>query len=258
MHHQKLNFFNDTLHLLIKIKLLILVLKMEIKIRKINSIYFFMLTFFTIINTLMLLKAILTFSYHKLFTHETLWSFFLSSFYLISIFILDANLYLFNSSSLEKYNSFIRNYFSVIAYTYCYTITIEFWFILFLGLAFGKNPFSEKKEVPRTVIYDTLYLHLGITIIMLFDLFCAKRKLIKNKTLSFIINFIFFWYCVVVLCTNYVYFMPAYPFMKDAGVMLMVTTFIFSLALINLCHYLHLYLVKIINKAHEIEIRKNI
>ena len=95
-------------------------------------------------------------------------------------------------------------------------------------------------------MYDTLYLHLIITIIMIIDLLCSKRKYIKNKALSFIINLIFFWYCVVVLCTNYVYFMPAYSFMKDAGVM--VITFIFSLFLVNASYYLHLFLVKIINK----------
>ena len=224
--------------------------------REINPIYFSLLSLLTIINTLMLLRVLIYFSYHRLFTHETLWSFFLSSFYLISIFISDTNLYLFKSSSLEKYNSFIRNYFSVVAYSYCYTITIEFWLILFFGLTFGTNPFSEQKTISRVALYDTLYLHLGITLIMILDLICSKRKLVKNKTLIFIINFIFFWYCVVVLCTNYVLFRPAYPFMKDAGVILMVVIFIISLTLVNLSYYLHLLLVKIMNIEHEETLKK--
>ena len=229
---------------------------MDNKKREVNPIYFSLLSLITIINTFMFLRVIITFSFHRLFTHETLWSFYLSSFYIISIFISDANLYLFKSSSFEKYNSFIRNYFSVIAYSYCYTITIEFWAILFIGFAFGKNAFSEKKNISKTALYDTLYLHFIISIIMIIDLLCSKRKYIENKALSFIINLIFFWYCVVVLCTNYVYFMPAYPFMKDAGVMVMVITFIFSLFLVNASYYLHLFLVKIINKEEEIVLKK--
>ena len=91
---------------------------------------------------------------------------------------------------------------------------------------------------------------------MILDLICSKRKLVKNKTLIFIINFIFFWYCVVVLCTNYVLFRPAYPFMKDAGVILMVAIFIISLTLVNLSYYLHLLLVKIMNIEHEETLKK--
>ena len=229
---------------------------MDIKKREINPIYFCFLSIFSCINTIMLLKYLFTFPFHRLSTHETLWSFYLSSIYLISILILDSNLFLFKSSYLEKYNSFIRNYFSVIAYSYCYTITIEFWPILFFGLALGSNPFSEKKSYSNKVIFDTLYLHLVITIMMLFDLFCTKRKIVKNKTLPVIINFIFFWYCVVVLCTNYIYFRPAYPFMKDAGVLLMVATFIISLALVNFSYYLHLFLVGKINKEDDVIMKK--
>ena len=221
------------------------------EIREISPIYFTFLSIFTLINTLMFLRAILTFSYHRLFTHETLWSFLLSTIYVTSIFISDANIYIFKSDSLEKYNSFMRNYFSVIAYSYCYTITIEFWIILFIGLAFGKNPFSDKKNIPKSFVFDSFYLHLGISIIMMYDLICIKRKYVKSNTLSLIINFIFFWYCVVVLCTNYIYFMPAYPFMKNAGVILMVIVFVASLALVNLSYYLHLYLVKKINGENE-------
>ena len=229
---------------------------MDLIKREISPIYFCFLSLVTFINTLMLVKYLFTLPFHRLFTHETFWSFYLSSIYLIAIFILDSNLFIFKSSSLEKYNAFIRNYFSVVAYSYCYTITLEFWLILFFGLSFGQNPFSEVKTISNKVLFDTLYLHLIITIIMLFDLFCTKRKFVKNKTLSFIINFIFFWYCVVVLCTNYIYFKPAYPFMKDAGVMLMVCTFIISLVLVNLSYYLHLFLVRKINKEDKTILKK--
>ena len=230
---------------------------MEINKREVNPIYYSLLSILTLINTLMLLRVLIYFPYHRLITHETLWSFYLSTIYLYSIFISDTNLFLFKSTSLEKFNSFIRNYFSVIAYPYCYTITIEFWAILFTGMTFGINPFLEEKTVSKEVLYDALYLHLAICLIIVVDLFCTKRKLVENKILLFIINFIFFCYCIVVLWTNYVFLRPAYPFMKDAGIIVMLIAFIISLFFVNLCYYLHLYLVKIINKDDE-KIQKKI
>ena len=230
---------------------------MEINKREVNPIYYSLLSILTLINTLMLLRVLIYFPYHRLITHETLWSFYLSTIYLYSIFISDTNLFLFKSTSLEKFNSFIRNYFSVIAYSYCFTITIEFWAILFTGMTFGINPFLEEKTVSKEVLYDALYLHLAICLIIVVDLFCTKRKLVENKILLFIINFIFFCYCIVVLWTNYVLLRPAYPFMKDAGIIVMLIAFIISLFFVNLCYYLHLYLVKIINKDDE-KIQKKI
>ena len=230
---------------------------MEINKREVNPIYYSLLSILTLINTLMLLRVLIYFPYHRLITHETLWSFYLSTIYLYSIFISDTKLFLFKSTSLEKFNSFIRNYFSVIAYPYCYTITIEFWAILFTGMTFGINPFLEEKTVSKEVLYDALYLHLAICLIIVIDLFCTKRKLVENKILLFIINFIFFCYCIVVLWTNYVLLRPAYPFMKDAGIIVMLIAFIISLFFVNLCYYLHLYLVKIINKDDE-KIQKKI
>ena len=225
---------------------------MENKKRQVKPIYYGLLSIFTLINTLMALRAFMYFPYHRLITHETLWSFYLSTLYLYGIFISDTNLFLFKSTSLEKFNLFIRNKFSVIAYSFCYTITIEFWLILFTGMAFGKNPFSEGKNVSKESLFDALYLHLGIFIIIVIDLFCTKRKLVENKILLFIINLIFCCYCVVVLWTNYVLLKPAYPFMKNAGINVMILTFIISLIIINSCYYLHLNIVKIINKDDKI------
>ena len=226
----------------------------EVK-REIKRPNFILISIITILNTLMLIRVISTFHFHRIVTHETIWSFFLSSFYLIFIFICDSNLYLFNSTKLEKFNSFIRNSYSIIAYSFCYSITIEFWSILFFGLKFGKNPFSEKKSVPLPFFLEALYLHFGITIIMLIDLFLTKRK-IENKRILLIINIIYLCYSIVVLVTNYIFFMPAYPFMKNAGVELMILIFIISLILINSCYFLHLFLVLKLNNEKNIYNKK--
>jgi hypothetical protein len=216
---------------------------MEIKPKRIIKKYPFLFQSILIIfNTLMLMRVVFTFTFHRIITHETIWSFILSSFYLIFIFISDANLFLFNSTKLEKFNSFIRNSYSIIAYSYCYSITIEFWLILFCGITFGKNPFAGKKVVTRTIVLESLYLHLGITIVMVIDLIFTERK-IENKNwnnkILLVINLIYFCYSIVVLCANYVFFMPAYPFMENAGAGLMILIFGISFILINSCFYLH-------------------
>ena len=229
---------------------------MDVKKREISPIYFGFLSIFAIINTIMLVRFLMSIPLYKILVQETLWSFLLSTIYITSIFISDANLFLFKSTSLEKFNSFIRNYYSVIVYPYNYNITLEYWLILVVGLILGNNPFYEKSKVTTIIILESLYLHLAICIILIIDLLCTKRKMSNNKTLSLIINFIFFWYCVAVLSSNYIFFMPAYPFMKDAGILLMVIIFIISLALINFCHYLHIFLVRKINRDYEISIKK--
>ena len=180
--------------------------------RIIKKSNYFLLSVLILLNNLMLIRIIFTFSFHRIITHETIWSFFLSSFYLISIFISDSYLYLFNSTKFEKFNDYIRNSFSIIAYSYCYSITIEFWAILFIGLTFGKNPFSEKKPFSFKLFLEALYLHFGITVIMLIDLILTKRGICKkNNKIILIINVIYFSYSIIVILAKYVFFMPAYP-----------------------------------------------
>ena len=234
---------------------------MEMEPKRIIRKYHFLLqSILIILNTIMLMRVVFTFTFHRIITHETIWSFILSSFYLIFIFLSDASLFLFNSTKLEKFNSFIRNSYSVIAYSYCYSITIEFWLILFFGLTFGKNPFAGKRVVTRTIFLEALYLHLGITIVMAIDLIFTGRKIEnknRNNKILLVINVIYLCYSIVVLCANYVFFMPAYPFMENAGVGLMILIFVVSFILINSCFYLHLFFVRKLNGEKPIE-KKNI
>ena len=64
---------------------------MDNKKREVNPIYFSLLSLITIINTFMFLRVIITFSFHRLFTHETLWSFYLSTIYLGDVFKIFSN-----------------------------------------------------------------------------------------------------------------------------------------------------------------------
>ena len=185
--------------------------------REIKSSYFILLSLLFFLNLLMLIHVITSFPFHRIITHETIWSYMLSSLYLFCIYFSDFNLYLFNSTRFENFNSNIRNSYSIISYSYCYSITIEFWLILFFGLIFGKNPFTENNEVSLKMFLEAIYLHLGITIIMIIDLIFTKRKIkLRNHKILFKIKVIYFCYCIVVLFSNYLFLKSVYPFMKNA------------------------------------------
>ena len=130
---------------------------MDVKKREISPIYFGFLSIFAIINTIMSVRFLMSIPLYKILVQETLWSFLLSTIYITSIFISDANLFLFKSTSLEKFNSFIRNYYSVIVYPYNYNITLEYWLILVVGLILGNNPFYEKGKVTTIILLESLY-----------------------------------------------------------------------------------------------------
>ena len=125
--------------------------------------------------------------------HLTNWSFIMSSIYLFLILIFDTNLYIFSSEKFESINFIIRNSYSKIAFPYCFMITITYWLFLIFGLFFNINMYSKTrpKRVLLRILFNT-YLHLGVTLIMILDLFLTKREKVKFTFSSFIINTIIF------------------------------------------------------------------
>ena len=91
---------------------------------------------------------------------------------------------------------------------------------------------------------------------MIIDLFLTKRRINNNKTILLINNIIYFAYSIVVLFANYVFYMPAYPFMRNARIGLMIIVFIVSFIIINSSYFLHLFLVKKINEEKIKKINK--
>ena len=223
---------------------------MDFSNRKVNTSTIFYSTILTLINFTEVMKMLLYFPWFRIISHLTIWSFILSSIYLILIFITDINFYLFKSTKLEKLNSLMRNYFSQIAYPFCYLITFEFWLFLILGLLVtNKNPFKDEgKKITRSFIYDVLYLHFGITIVMIIHLFLTKRENIKiNKKMIVVNNIIMFLYVIDVIIWNYVIKRHAYPFMKSAGVGLIVGVTVFTFAVLNLFYFIHIKIIDVLN-----------
>ena len=223
---------------------------MEFLNRKLNKSINLFSVILTLINFTEVMKMVLYFSWFRILSHLTIWSFILSSTYLILTLITDINFYLFKSTKLEKFNSFLRNHFSQIAYPFCYLITFEFWFFLFLGLLIAnKNPFTEgNKKITGSFLYDVFYLHFGITIIMILHLFVTKRENIKISNNTIIANnLILFFYVADVIIWNYVIKRHAYPFMKSAGVGFIIGLIIFTFVFLNIFHFIHIKVINAIN-----------
>ena len=196
--------------------------------------------------------------YSKIFIHVTNWSFILSSFYLFSSLACDTSLYYFSSKKLEKYNYFIRNNFSSIAFPFCFMISIGFWLILLIGLIIGSDTFKRsdtKITIPMALI--NIHLHLGITIIMIIELFLSEKEEAKLNIFSFISNtFIFIIYCVVVCVAKFNFNNNAYVFMENLKIGELIPIGIAIYGLLIGCYFLYNYITNKINNKYFKSIEK--
>ena len=158
--------------------------------------------------------------YINLILHLTDLSFNISTFYLFIILICDSTLFFFSSRKLDKLNYFFRNSFSKVAFPFCFVITFGFWGIVLVGIIFKVDTFIGSGTTITLGRYIAgTYLHLGITIIMLVELFLNPRDEIKLTLKTALANtIIFVIYTTIVTLAKYVFNKNAYYFMKNLGV----------------------------------------
>ena len=204
--------------------------------RRIKKLNYYLILGFSIFQLLFIIFTSILFitnNHYQIFFHITNWSFLLSSIYILSISICDTSLYFFSSKKLEKYYYFIKNSFSDIAFPYCFMISIGFWGILLVGLIFQTETFSKNgQEIGVIRILLNLHLHLGITIMMIVELFLNERDEAKLNWCSGITNtLIFLAYSLLVCISKYGYNHNAYVFMESLsfGGMTLVGIIIFGL-----------------------------
>ena len=95
-------------------------------------------------------------------------------------------------------------------------ITITYWLFLIFGLFFNINMYSKTrpKRVLLRILFNT-YLHLGVTLIMILDLFLTKREKVKFTFSSFIINtIIFIVYSILTYYRKFIKKINVYIFME--------------------------------------------
>ena len=231
----------------------------ESKLRQIKKINFIIMSALIIIHIIFLFHSFILITPYGYYIHLTMWSFLLSSFYLIAILVTDSNLYFRNNSQLESFNKLIRNTFASIAYPFCYTITIGFWLISLLGLIFDFNAFykdGSSNNIPGGVVI-TIYYHLFVAVIMTLDIFLNERSYANINFLHLIVNSIIALIYVVIICFDKYYFgNNAYVFMEVIGVGGFVGTVFGIYGLLVLSYFLYIFLVNRLNKNNIVQITK--
>ena len=228
---------------------------MELKNRKIKCLNYYILLGVNLFQIGFIICMCIIFKFVQVYAHITNWSFVLSSFYLFSILICDTSLYFFSSKKLEKYNHFIRNKFSSVAFPFNFMITIGFWGILLFGIIFKAPTFVEEgTEISLSRILINFHLHLGITILMLFDLFVNEKDKIKLNWFICITNtIIFIVYNTMITIAKYIFDFNAYYFMGNLNVFYLILVGIVMYGLLFGSILIYIFLVNKINKRNMIK-----
>ena len=143
----------------------------------------------------------------------------------------------------EKLNEWNRNEFSIICNTLCYFVSIGFWSLFLLGNSIMQVSTSIKS------VFNCIYHHCIIQIIILIDIFTFKRK-IHNFSWSYFytIYAIFIIYSLIIYVEKYVFGRNAYIFMNGSSTLFLLLCFAIGSVLLYVTYLLHIYLVKLSNK----------
>jgi len=184
--------------------------------------------------------------------HVTNVSFTMSTFYLLIIFICDSAIFFFSSRKLDKINYFFRNSFSKVAFPFCFMITFGFWIIILVGIIFKVDTFVDSKTeiAPKRIIVN-IYLHLGITIIMLVELFLNSRDKIKLTLQTGLANStIFAAYTITISIAKYAFKINAYFFMNNLNAWILTAIGVGIYLLLIGCFFLFMIISNRINKKY--------
>lgn len=225
---------------------------MDKKLRVIKPVTFYLMNGLILFHIYMFIYCLINFPVFSLKFHITNWSDYLSTFYLISIFVIDISLYCFKSNKLEKYNLFIRETFAQIAFPFSYMISIGFWSILLCGLILGVDTFKEGGiEITVNLVLVNLYVHLAIALLLTLDLYLTYRTVHGFNKKNFVAISLFFCiYLVVIFVEQFKFDQSAYVFMKDLSPLFLILGGIIIYTLLTGCYFLYLGLLKLFNRAN--------
>ena len=148
----------------------------------------------------------------NMFFFMTLWSFWMNSFYIISVTIIDLLDYIIHYKC-EIYNNFVRNFFLRIAYTFSISIVFLYWMLILLGDDF---------EYRSRSLFDTCtgFLFHGLIFIFLnFDVFTSIHvNKVNHKRDFIIITLICIAYYIILGFGKYMNLFQPYDFMRISNV----------------------------------------
>jgi len=148
-----------------------------------------------------------------------------------------------HKNKIQELNDWNRNKYGVICNTLCYFVSIGFW-SLFL---FWNNYMLVSKSIKN--VFNLIYNHCIIQIIIIVDLFTFKRKTHNYSWLYFgVIYSIFILYCIIICFEKYIFGRNAYLFMNGSSIIFLVLCLILSSLLLFICYLIHIYLIELKNK----------
>ena len=145
------------------------------------------------------------------FLFMTMWNFWISTIYLVTVSICDFSLYLFQTKTLEKLNKLFRDTFSPAFTAVTYLVSFTFWLMIY--------PVVLNKGDPNfgLGLFYNLHLHLFLTILETIDILLSYRtnKGIVIKYDYLICVFIMTVYSSLMLILIYGYNIAIYPFLEN-------------------------------------------
>ena len=142
----------------------------------------------------------------------TLWSFWMNSFYIISITVIDL-INIISNFKCEKYNNFVRNFFLRIAYTFSISIVFLYWMLILLGDDFEYNARGLFDNCTGFLFHGLIFIFLN------FDVFTSVHiNKVNHKRDFIIITIISFVYYLILGCGKYLNLYEPYDFMRMSNV----------------------------------------
>lgn len=219
--------------------------------KKMKTKYFIML-FLVLFQLGMFIWLAIEMSFYTQYIHITNWSHLISTIYLFLSILCDTSFICFQSKKFEKLQYFVHNSFSKVAFPYCFMISIGFWMIFLFGLIFGVATFAKKGiEISIFRIIINIHLHLGITIIMLIELFFYPREEMTITIQSGIVNIvIFIVYATTACIAKYVFDKNAYFFMGEINIFGLICVGVAIFVLLIGCVFLYNLISNKINRKY--------
>ena len=194
-----------------------------------------------------------------LFIFMTIWNYYISTVYLVTISICDFSSYILKSNKLDRVNEIFREKLSPAFTALTYLVTFTFWVMIFPVI------FSEGDGNFGVSLYMNLYLHLFLTILQTIDIFISyrKQKGIVIKYDFLIGAFIMGAYSILSLILIYGFDTPIYPFMNNMTWYKAIGELLLFIAMIFIFYLIHVGLIKlkykckifIIDNDNDIEIK---
>jgi len=175
------------------------------------------------------------------FIFMTIWNYYISTVYLVTISICDFSLYILKSNKLDRVNEIFREKLSPAFTALTYLVTFTFWVMIFpVIISEGDGNFGVS-------LYMNLYLHLFLTILQTIDIFISyrKQKGIVIKYDFLIGALIMGAYSILSLILVYGFDKPIYPFMNNMTWYKAIGELILFIAMIFIFYLIHVGLIKL-------------